>query len=187
MTSIDDASPARVSDNYLPSYEIRSYRLPAKVFHWLTAILVVGMVASGVLAKQLDGDPIADVLFGLHKLTGVLTFLTVVLRLIYRVAGGIPKSRTQPHRRPVLHWLLYAVVFTVPLLGWTGASDYNIREIVGGYSLPAIWPQDSGYGDLLLHAHAYFAFTLLALIALHIGIAIKDYMTDARPPSARRR
>jgi hypothetical protein len=29
--------------------------------------------------------------------------------------------------------------------------------------------------------HAYFAFMLLALIALHIGVAVHDYMTDARP------
>ena len=28
--------------------------------------------------------------------------------------------------------------------------------------------------------HAYFALALLALVALHIGVAIQDYMTDQR-------
>jgi len=163
--------------------EIRAYRMPAKIFHWLTAILVLCMVALGVFAKQLDGDPIADTLFNAHKLIGVLTFMVVLMRLVYRVISGVPAGRERPHRQPMLHWLLYGIVILVPLLGWAGVSDYGAREIFAGYSLPAIWPEGAGYDELLLHAHAYFAFILLALIALHIGVAIKDYMTNA-PPAA---
>ena len=180
MTVVDAEAPRRRAGSYVPAYEIRSYRTPAKFFHWLTAILVLCMVTLGATAKQLDGEPIADVLFGLHKLIGVLTFIVMVLRLTYRLAGGIPRSRMQPHRRPVLHWLLYVVMFAVPLLGWIGVSDYGAREIFGGYSLPQIWPEGTGYDMVIYHAHAYFAFTLLGLIALHIGVAIHDYMTDAR-------
>lgn len=161
-------------------YEIRDYRMPAKVFHWLTAVLVVFMVASGVIAKQLGGGPVADMLFSLHKLMGALTLLTVLLRLAYRVFRTMPEAKFQPHRRPVLHWTLYGVVILVPLLGWAGISDFGAREIFPGYSLPAIWPEGAGYDELLLQWHAYIAFALLALIALHIGVAIRDYMTDAR-------
>ncbi len=169
------------SPAYVPDYEIRAYRKPAKVFHWLTAALVFCMVASGVIAKQIDADPASDLIFGLHKLAGVLTFAVVLVRLAYRAIGGIPKPASQPHRRPLLHWLLYAVVIVVPLLGWAGVSDFGARQLVLGFSLPPIWPEGAGYDEVLLHAHAYFAFGLLALIALHIGVAIQDYMTDARP------
>jgi cytochrome b561 len=185
MKSLSIAPGATQASDYAPAYEIRSYRTPAQVFHWLTAILVLCMVALGVIAKQLDADPAASLIFGLHKLTGALTFLVVLVRLIYRFAGGIPKARAHQHRRPVLHWLLYSVVILVPLLGWAGVSDFGIRETVLGLSLPPIWPEGAGYDELLLHAHAYFAFALLALIALHIGIAIQDYMTDARPSAER--
>ena len=41
--------------------------------------------------------------------------------------------------------------------------------------------QGAGYDELLLQWHAYFAFVLLAFVALHIGVAIQDYMTDKRP------
>jgi 4-hydroxybenzoate polyprenyltransferase len=44
--------------------------------------------------------------------------------------------------------------------------------------LPPIWPEGAGYDMLLLQYHAYFAFALLGLVALHIGIAMQDYMTD---------
>lgn len=182
VTNASDVTPAA---DYAPAYEIRAYRMPAKVFHWLTAGLVFCMVSSGVIAKQLEGEAISDLLFSLHKLFGVVTFITILFRLAYRTLGGIPKSRMQPHRRPVLHWLLYGVVILVPLLGWAGVSDFGAREIFPGLSLPPIWPEGAGYDEWLLKAHAYFAFALLALIALHIGVAIADYMTDARPPARK--
>jgi hypothetical protein len=49
--------------------------------------------------------------------------------------------------------------------------------------LPSLLPPSAGYGDLLLRLHAYIAFTLLALVALHIGAAMHDYLTgDPQPP-----
>lgn len=183
--TVTNAADTQPTSDYAPAYEIRAYRMPAKVFHWLTAGLVVCMVSSGIIAKQLEGEAISDLLFSLHKLTGVLTFITVLLRLAYRAVGGVPEARSQPHRRPVLHWLLYAVVIVVPLLGWAGVSDFGARELFPGISLPPIWPEGAGYDELLLRGHAYFAFALLALIALHIGVAIQDSMTDARPPTRK--
>ena len=160
------------------AYSIREYRMTAKVLHWVTAALVFCMLASGVIAKQLGGGAVADWLMSLHKLTGALTLLIVLLRLIYRVTRSMPEWRMQAHRRPVLHWTLYTVVILVPLLGWAGISDFGAREIFPGYSLPPIWPEGAGYDAILLQYHAYFAFALLALVALHIGIAMQDYMTD---------
>ena len=66
---------------------IRRYRTPAKVFHWLTAALVLALVASGVIMKQLGDGPAADVLFSLHKLIGALTLTVVLIRLSYRLTG----------------------------------------------------------------------------------------------------
>ena len=162
------------------SYALREYQMPAKVFHWLTVALVLFMVTSGVIAKQLGGGAIADTLFGLHKLTGALTLLVIVLRLGYRLFRSLPQRNDQPRTRPFLHWSLYVVIVLVPLLGWAGISDFGAREVFGGIVLPPIWPERAGYDELLLQWHAYFAFGLLALVALHVGIAMQDYMTAAR-------
>jgi cytochrome b561 len=114
-------------------------------------------------------------LFSLHKLTGAFTLCVVLLRLVYRLAQRDENGR----RRAGLHWLLYGVVLCVPLLGWAGVSDFGSREIFAGYALPAIWPEHAGYADLLFSVHAYLAFGLLALVALHIGVAMQDYMMRA--------
>lgn len=168
-----------------PMAAVRPYQTTAQVFHWITAALVFLMFASGVIAKQIGDGAVADTLFSLHKLTGALTLVILVLRLAYRFGRMIPEWRLLPRRRPGLHWALYAIAMLVPLLGWAGISDFGAREIFPGYSLPAIWPEGAGYDELLLRWHAYFAFGLLALVALHIGIAMQDYMTDER--RARRR
>jgi cytochrome b561 len=149
------------------------------VFHWITAGLIFGMVASGVIAKQLGSGPVADTLFSLHKMTGAFTLVFVLLRICYRLLQTIPPAK-EPHRRPILHWMLYGVVVLVPLLGWAGISDFGARELFPGITLPPIWPEGAGYDEVLLTAHAYIAFGLLALVALHIGIAMQDHLMRSR-------
>ena len=170
------------------SRSITDYRLPAKVLHWLTAALVLVMVSSGVIAKQLDSGALAGTLLTLHKTTGILTLIVVVLRVIYRLTRFDPAGTPHADRRPGLHWMLYGMIILVPLLGWAGVSDFGARGILFGLSLPAIWPEGAGHFDLLLRMHAYMAFALLALVALHIGIAMQDYMTrnyPGAPPADR--
>ena len=112
------------------------------MFHWLTVALVVFMVSSAVIAKQLNDGPWSDTLFMLHKTTGVITLVVVLLRLCYRIMQWWTKPQPQrSQRRPLLHWLLYAIVILVPLLGWAGISDFGSREILPGFTLPAIWPE----------------------------------------------
>jgi cytochrome b561 len=169
----------------LPRYAIRAYRLPAKVFHWVTAVLILFMVTSGVTMKQLGSGPFADTLFNSHKTTGVLVLAVVLLRLLYRLIVPDPGSDREDYRKPLLHWILYGALIAMPLLGWAGISDFGSRGILFGYELPSIWPQGAGYADLLLETHAYLAFGMLALVALHIGVAMQDHMMRARDVSER--
>ena len=177
-------SPPALAGSLREPPAIQQFRMPAKVLHWLTAGLVILLVSSGVIAKQLSEGPVADTLLGLHKLTGALTLVIVLLRVGYRLTHRDPQPPT--HRRPILHWILYGTVILVPLIGWAGISDFGAREVFGGFSLPAIWPEHAGYADLLFQLHAYLAFGLLALVALHIGDALQDYMMPGDTNAADR-
>ena len=168
-------------------HALRSYPLPAKVLHWLTVILVVFMVSSAVIAKQLNDGPWSDTLFTMHKTTGVIILTIVLLRLCYRVALRWKEPQATSARRSALHWLLYGVIILVPLVGWAGISDFGAREIFPGFTLPAIWPEHAGYDEFLFTFHAYLAFSLLALVVLHIGSAMQDYMMRADDPDANGR
>jgi cytochrome b561 len=181
--SVRDTAPsAEPADR---RYALTEYRMPAKVFHWLTVGLLFFMVASGVMAKQIWEGDFAETLFIVHKLTGLATLAVVLLRLGYRLLGTARRSKQQPRTRPILHWTLYALVILVPLLAWAALSDFGHLEFIPGFKLPAIWPQGLGYDEVLLRLHAYFAFGLLALIALHIGVAMQDYMNNQHGEARR--
>ena len=93
-----------------------------------------------------------------------------------RAALGRPRER-----RPLLHWTLYAVVIVVPLLGWAGISDFGAREVRPGYRCRRSGRKVRATTRSCCEVHAYSAFALLALVALHVGIAIHDSMTAGRP------
>jgi cytochrome b561 len=163
---------------------LRAYRTPAKVLHWVTVGLVFFMVASGISATHLGEGALADVLFGLHKFTGAVTLIVVLVRVGYKLTRSLPPPAIKFASRPVLHWTLYGALILLPLLGWAGVSDHNSRELLFGYALPPILPENTGFGDMLLHLHAYVAFALLALVALHIGAAMHDCMISEPEPGA---
>jgi cytochrome b561 len=177
--AIEGHSPGAAASGQV-HYAVRPYRLAAKIFHWLTAVLVLFMVASGITMKQLGAGPVMDFIFTLHKATGALIVVLVFARFAYRILRRNPNWHPETHRRPFIHWLLYALLIFVPLLGWAGISDYGAREIFYGLSLPSIWPEGAGWSGFLFESHAWAAFGMLAIVALHIGMAVQDHMTRSR-------
>jgi cytochrome b561 len=180
MSIASDANGENAGPRGQANYAVRPYRLAAKIFHWLTATLIVFMVASGITMKQLGTGAVMDFIFTLHKTTGALIVMLVLARFAYRIIRPNPDWRPETHRRPFIHWLLYALLIVVPLLGWAGISDFGARGIFFGLSLPAIWPEGAGWADFLFESHAYAAFGMLVIVALHIGMAIQDHMTRSR-------
>jgi cytochrome b561 len=178
MTSETGAAESQTFVNN--HYAVRPYRFAAKFFHWFTAALILFMVTSGITMKQLGSGELMNFIFTLHKTAGALIVVLVVGRFLYRVAMPDRSWRPERYRQPVIHMVLYALLIVVPLLGWAGISDFGAREIFFGLSLPAIWPQGAGWSDFLFESHAYAAFGMLVVVALHIGMAVQDHMTRSR-------
>jgi cytochrome b561 len=159
-----DAGPLRIFPRF------------SKLLHWLTAAMVLAMFVTGVTMKQLGDGPLADELYTVHKMAGVGLLALVLARLGYRAAMHLAGRWRQGAGSHVVHVALYAGLILVPLLGWAGISDYGARSVHFGLSLPLIWPEGAGYADMLFKAHAILAFGLIALVAVHIGIALNDYI-----------
>ena len=50
-----------------------------------------------------------------------------------------------------------------------------------GMTLPAIWPEGAGYAATLFTAHAWLAFSLIALVGVHIGRGAQRLYPARRP------
>ncbi len=149
---------------------------PSKALHWLTAALVLVMFCTGVLMKQIGDGPLANDLYTFHKVAGVSVLALVLLRLACRGLAHLRGRWLRGAGSHPVHGVLYAGLILTPLLGWAGISDYGARGVYFGLSLPAIWPEGAGYAELLFKSHAWIAFTLIGLVAVHVGIALGDYI-----------
>lgn len=146
------------------------------VLHWLIASLILAMFVSGVMMKQVGEGSLADQLYTFHKTTGASILVLVIVRLIYRGAAHLAGRWAPGAGSHPIHVVLYLGMILVPLLGWAGISDYGARTVYFGLSLPAIWPEGAGHHGWLFTSHAVLAFLLVACVAIHIGVALGDYI-----------
>src|SRR5262245_65933431 len=75
------------------------YTATARVLHWITAVLVLGMIVVGFIIANEWGGPWQEQLYNLHKSTGALLIPIIIVRLFYRLThtpaplpADIPRS-----------------------------------------------------------------------------------------------
>lgn len=158
-----------------PSTPLHFNRL-ARVLHWLMAVMILSMLFIGVgMVASVAWRP---VLVDLHRPLGIAILLLVVVRLINRLRHPPPALPSDLPRWQVLaakasHLLLYALMFAMPLIGWSmlSAGGYPI-VMFAGLQLPPIAPHDAGLYALLRGAHTWLAYLLFATVLLHLGAAL---------------
>lgn len=148
----------------------------SRVLHWLMAVLLLCMLFIGVSMVSSLSD--YHRLVSIHKPLGALLLVLVTIRLINRLLNPAPPlPATMP---PLLkfvahasHWLLYALMFALPLVGWgmLSAGGYPI-DLVGSLHLPAILPHNSALYAVLRPAHTVLAYLLFATFLAHMGAAL---------------
>ncbi|NCB05098.1 MAG: ATP-binding cassette domain-containing protein [Clostridia bacterium] len=133
----------------------RSYGGPARLFHWLTALLIVTAAALGLCATGLPtGSPeqvaAAVTAFSAHKTIGVAAFFVALARILWAVTQPRP-APLHPARRletlaaETVHWALYGAMLVMPLSGWVKhAAQAGFAPIWGpfGQGLPFV-PQSA--------------------------------------------
>ena len=81
-----------------------------------------------MLAKRADGlSPVAKIgVLATHKSVGITILALAVLRLAWRLFNPVRCSRTAPRWQAITahvsHFLLYALLFIMPVLGWLMSS-----------------------------------------------------------------
>ncbi len=154
------------------------YSLTARLFHWLTAIVVLTALAAAIVMNNIGEGPLEDFLYDFHRSLGAILIPIVLARLLWRIGHPAPPL---PADIPVLqqwvahltHIALYILLIVQPILGWVATSAYRAPITVFWlFTLPPIWPENRALSDQLFFVHQFIGFTLAALLCAHIGAAL---------------
>jgi len=161
------------------------WSLPTIALHWAGALVIPALVVVGWAMLRLFGAATRFDLYQLHKSLGVLALALYAARLVARALTKAPPPFPGPawemRAARVTHWALYALTGVAILAGWLTASSapLPIPTIVFGlFPWPDIAPRDPGVFAVVSTVHAWAAYGLAALVALHAGAAVKHALWD---------
>jgi len=163
------------------------YPLSLRILHWIRALLILAMIPLGWYMVSLpDAAPAKfATLYPLHKEFGVLTFLVASTQLAIRSRSKLPAppvglARWEVCLSRVVQAGILLLVVLVPLMGYAMSSTFTQSDGVPFFftELPELLPKNDRVFAVFQFLHRTFAYTLLALVTLHILGALKHHLLD---------
>lgn len=165
---------------------LRRYTGVAMTLHWAIALAVLLLLASGLVMTRMGEGPLAYSLFQWHKALGVTVFALTLARIGWRLANPpppLPDTMTGWERTAAKlgHAGFYVLLVALPLGGWAlvSVSTLNIPTTwFGLFGIPHLPAPESletrqTLEALFIDAHAIGGYVMLALVAVHVGAALR--------------
>jgi cytochrome b561 len=151
--------------------------------HWVTVLAIIGLVIVGMTMDDLPNGPDKIRIYALHKSTGLTVLALTLLRLGWRLYAGAPVAPPMPRWQRLAahasHFGLYALLLAMPLSGWlfNSAAGFPLKWF-GWVKIPPLAAHDPALKALAREWHEGLAWTLLAMVALHVVAALKHHVSD---------
>lgn len=157
-----------------------TYGPVSKLFHWVMALLVIGMLCLGFYMGTLHHiNPEKVRLVGLHKSFGLTVFSLAVLRVAWRFMNPSPLLPTdmkwyEKAAARLGHLALYVLILAMPLTGWAMSSASGFTpSFFGLFTVPDIVHTHShALAHQLGGVHKTLAWCLLTVLCLHALAAL---------------
>ena len=157
---------------------LSKYGTIAKSFHWVMALLIIGMLCVGFYMTSSEKTLSIIKLYATHKSIGMTILFLAVLRLLWRWMNPVPPlPDTMPkwqHRGAHLsHYALYFLMFAMPVVGWLMSSSVGFGvSVYGWFTLPPLISTHKEWTDSLRLLHWLGSWALAILIGLHALAAL---------------
>lgn len=156
--------------------------------HWVIALGILVQIAMGWSMTTLTLPlSLKFQLYQLHKSIGLTVLAAVLLRVLWRLwhkPPALPAAMRALERFAAhgMHYVLYGLMFFLPLTGWLVASVSPLHIPIVLYGrvpwpmlpVPAGWVSQAA-DDFTGHVHEYAAYILLALVAVHAAAALRHH------------
>lgn len=162
---------------------IPRYTRIAIALHWLMALSIAWTFCLGLYMSGLSFSLERLKLYNWHKWAGVTILSLAALRLLWRLSHRPPPEPAMPAWQHMAanatHLLLYVLFFAVPLVGWAYSSAAGFPIVwFGVLQLPDFVPADKALAELIKPWHKYLAFSMAALVLMHVAAALKHQFVD---------
>jgi cytochrome b561 len=156
------------------------YGLVAKLFHWITFIILMVQVPFGFYLVRLEFSVLRIDLENIHILIGISLFYFVLIRLIWKLFNPSLKSEHSFFKGQALiakanHFFLYLSIFSITISG-------VLKKLYMGEKLNFFIFQyafkDSNFqlADSFYILHIYANYLLIALVSLHVLATIAHHI-----------
>ena len=148
-----------------------------RLLHWLTVALVAVMIPAVLAAQALTETATdrAEQLVGAHILCGLGVFALTLPRLIIRLCTTAPPFEAAPLLRALAGLrapVFYSLLLAIPLTGIFKLTLSGLDVMAFGRTLIRAGQTLPGLARGLNTAHAWLAWSFLALVLLHICWAV---------------
>lgn len=156
------------------------YDRVAVALHWFLGLWLLGQIGFGwALGQIARNTPERALAINLHKSSGLLLALFIVLRLAWRLrhaAPAYPASMNALQQRIARagHALLYVCMIGLPLSGYLAAnfSKHGVN-FLNVYALPPWGPDDKALYAVFHNTHDALALAFTVLVAGHVLIGLQ--------------
>jgi len=167
--------------------------------HWLSVLLVLSIVGTGLLYVEVQERSWAPSLLWAHRSFGLIVWIMTLVRLTWRLTGarfpGFPSSMTRLHRLAVRssEYGLYALLLIQPLSGLAQTVLRGRPFELLAWTVPPVSGEHLGYALLFHGVHELGAWCLIGLVSLHAAAALfhhlirHDDVLEAMAPILRRK
>ncbi len=153
----------------------RSYNLLSKLFHWVSAIIIIGLIVVGQMMENMEG-PEKFELMGLHKSFGVFILLVLFARVINRFTNPVDDvagiSAMNAKLAKAGHGLLYLCMILMPVSGILMSQSGGHGVEMFGLALPTFVGESEALGGVAHAVHGLASKALIVLILGHAGAAL---------------
>jgi cytochrome b561 len=165
---------------------VSTYSSPALLLHWSMAAIISVVWFIGIYCAHFRGNAErgGGALY-VHKAIATTVLFLFVLRLIYRLTHRYPSlpahvSGPAALAAKAMHVLLYGIAMSaLPLSGWFWSSVAgHPSPVLGLFNLPPLAPKTPALYDTGMWIHRILAWSVGALILLHVLAALKHHFVD---------
>jgi len=161
------------------------YTKTAILLHWLTALLIIAAFTLGLVMTDIPGiTPTKLKYYSWHKWLGVTVLALAVIRVLWRKANRPPAqlasmTALQVKMADGMHYLLYFLIFAVPLSGYLYTTAAGVPVVyLGLFPIPSLFEADTTLKEILKPVHYWLNMLLAAAVAGHVLAALKHHFID---------